>query len=124
MAPWQMAPVLEKQPMSRIVVVGGGLAGLAAAVRLADAGERVTVLERLSAPGGRVRRIHGPADEDLDWGQHLMLGAYRSTRALARRLGTAARLRFVERPTPLVTVFGGCHPYGVGPLPAPLHVGA
>jgi squalene-associated FAD-dependent desaturase len=107
--------------MSRIVVVGGGLAGLTAAVRLADAGEQVTVLERLSAAGGRVRRIRGPADEDLDWGQHLMLGAYRSTRALARRLGTAEQLRFVERPTPLATESGGRHLYGVGGLPAPFH---
>ncbi len=107
--------------MSRIVVVGGGLAGLAAAVRLADAGEQVTVLERLAAAGGRVRRIRGPADEDLDWGQHLMLGAYHATRAFARRLGTEGRLRFVERPTPLVTATGGRHLYGVGNLPAPLH---
>jgi phytoene desaturase len=37
----------------RAVVIGGGLGGLAAAVRLGARGYRVTVLERLDAPGGR-----------------------------------------------------------------------
>ena len=36
-----------------VVVVGAGLAGIAAAMRLAAAGREVTVLERESVPGGR-----------------------------------------------------------------------
>jgi phytoene desaturase len=45
-----------------VVVVGAGLAGLSAAMRLAGAGRRVTVLERESAPGGRaaVRAVPAP----------------------------------------------------------------
>ncbi|MBI5487532.1 MAG: FAD-dependent oxidoreductase [Deltaproteobacteria bacterium] len=105
----------------KVVVVGAGLAGLAAALRLADAGRQVTVLERLSSAGGRARRISGPHGTFLDWGQHLMLGAYRRARGLAERLGTAGRLRFVTEPTPLVTGPSGRHSYGVGDLPAPLH---
>src|SRR6266513_859974 len=37
----------------RVVVVGAGLAGLSAALRLEGAGREVTVLERESVPGGR-----------------------------------------------------------------------
>jgi phytoene desaturase len=48
-----------------VVVVGAGLAGLSAAMRLAGAGRRVTVLERESVPGGRagVRVLHGPTGD-------------------------------------------------------------
>ena len=37
------------------IVIGSGFGGLAAAIRLAARGFRVTVLERLDAPGGRAR---------------------------------------------------------------------
>lgn len=44
-------------PTDEVVVVGAGLAGLSAAMRLAGAGRRVTVLERASVPGGRAGRL-------------------------------------------------------------------
>ena len=45
----------------RVVVVGAGLAGLAAAIRLAAEGVRVTVIERGTRPGGKMgRREIGP----------------------------------------------------------------
>ncbi|MEI6249931.1 MAG: phytoene desaturase family protein [Actinomycetes bacterium] len=40
-------------PTSHVVIVGAGLAGLSAALRLAGAGRKVTILERESVPGGR-----------------------------------------------------------------------
>src|SRR5690348_7785621 len=40
-------------PSDSVVVVGAGLGGLSAALRLAGAGRRVTVLEREAEPGGR-----------------------------------------------------------------------
>lgn len=43
--------------MKRVVVVGAGLGGLAAACHLAGAGHRVTVVERQSHPGGRAGRL-------------------------------------------------------------------
>ena len=46
-----------KGPTDHVVVVGAGLAGLSAAMRLAGAGRRVTVLERESIPGGRAGRL-------------------------------------------------------------------
>jgi phytoene desaturase len=44
-------------PTDHVVVVGAGLGGLSAALRLAGAGRRVTVLERESVPGGRAGRL-------------------------------------------------------------------
>jgi phytoene desaturase len=44
-------------PTDRVVVVGAGLGGLSAALRLAAAGREVTVLERATVPGGRAGRL-------------------------------------------------------------------
>ena len=40
--------------MSRVVIVGAGLGGIGAAVRLAGAGHRVTLLEKNRLPGGKL----------------------------------------------------------------------
>src|SRR3954467_10943832 len=56
-----MTPTIERHPAQRqispdaphAVVIGSGFGGLAAAVRLGARGYRVTVLEKLDAPGGR-----------------------------------------------------------------------
>ena len=50
-SPVQPPPVCDARPNA--VVIGSGFGGLAAAIRLGSRGYRVTVLERLSAPGGR-----------------------------------------------------------------------
>lgn len=48
---------LTARPVPRIVVVGAGVGGLAAAVDLAREGAHVTVLERAATPGGKMRRL-------------------------------------------------------------------
>jgi 1-hydroxycarotenoid 3,4-desaturase len=53
------------QPQDRVVVIGAGMGGLAAAIRLAAAGLPVTLIERASAPGGKMRTLPsaaGPVD--------------------------------------------------------------
>lgn len=108
--------------MSRAVVVGAGVAGLSTALRLADSGVEVIVLERRRAAGGRVRQIEaGGGRAPLDCGQHLMLGCYRETLAFVSRLGTSERVSQVEGPTPFVTGDARVHPYGLWKLPAPFH---
>lgn len=52
-------------PPSHVVIIGAGIGGLAAALRLAHKGLRVTVLERLATPGGKMRTVPsvaGPVD--------------------------------------------------------------
>ena len=61
----------------KLAVVGGGWAGLAAAVRATQAGHAVTLFEMAGATGrarARVWTIDGLA---LDNGQHILIGAYR-----------------------------------------------
>jgi phytoene dehydrogenase-like protein len=65
--------------MTRVVVVGGGLAGLVAARHLADGGFDVELFERRSEVGGRVRTVH----EDgftFDRGFQVLFTAYPSAR--------------------------------------------
>jgi monoamine oxidase len=76
-----------------IHVVGAGLAGLAAATALLDAGAAVTVHEAAPEPGGRCRSYHDPVlDRRIDTGTHLLLGANRAALAYVRRLGALDRL--------------------------------
>ncbi|HZT54305.1 MAG TPA: hydroxysqualene dehydroxylase HpnE [Gaiellaceae bacterium] len=61
----------------RAAVVGGGLAGLAAALELADAGHAVTLLEARPTLGGAVQtlpRREGDPEPPPDNGQHIALG--------------------------------------------------
>lgn len=69
-----------------IAVIGGGWAGIAAAVELVDRGARVTLFEAGRQLGGRARRARIDGLE-LDNGQHILLGAYRDTLALMTRIG-------------------------------------
>jgi squalene-associated FAD-dependent desaturase len=66
--------------MSRTVhIIGAGLAGLAAAVRLSKSGERVIVHEATGFAGGRCRSYHDAAlGMVIDNGNHLLLSANRS----------------------------------------------
>jgi uncharacterized protein with NAD-binding domain and iron-sulfur cluster len=70
----------------RAAIVGGGWAGLAAAVELARSGAQVTLFEAARQLGGRARSVetHG---QRLDNGQHLLIGAYRETLGLMKEVG-------------------------------------
>ena len=70
----------------RLTVIGGGWAGLAAAVQATQAGAAVQLLEMAPQLGGRARSL-GSGDEALDSGHHILIGAYRSTLGLMRELG-------------------------------------
>ena len=73
----------------RAFVLGGGVAGLVAAFGLADRGFEVALLESRRRCGGRAfSTLDRAAGRELDNGFHVMLGCYRATRALCRRLGT------------------------------------
>jgi hydroxysqualene dehydroxylase len=69
-----------------VAVVGAGWAGLAAAVRLVEAGHRITLLEAAATAGGRARSVDSNGIT-LDNGQHILIGAYVRTLALMETVG-------------------------------------
>ncbi|TXD91358.1 FAD-dependent oxidoreductase, partial [Mitsuaria sp. TWR114] len=93
--------------MTRIAVIGGGWAGLAAAVEAVSLGAAVTLFEMAPTLGGRARSLEG-SEPALDNGQHILIGAYTASLALMRRVGAdpeadllrmPLRLRYPDRET-------------------------
>lgn len=70
----------------RVVIVGSGWAGLAAAVTLTRHGIPVHLLEASRQPGGRARTVRS-GELLVDNGQHLMIGAYQSMLQLMTEVG-------------------------------------
>ena len=78
-----------------VVVIGGGIAGLASAVWLAESGCRITLLERRGAVGGRTHAISVPQVEDVaDNGQHIMIRAYDELYRYLDSIGTRHHMHF------------------------------
>src|SRR5262245_32198477 len=111
---------------AHVAVVGGGFAGLAAAVRLAGAGARVTLLERRPFLGGRAYSFTDPVTGDVvDNGPHAFMGAYVETIDFLREIGTVARLAFGARlSVTLADPARGCARIAAPPLPGPLQAPA
>ena len=90
--------LVERSPSGRparstmttdVVVIGAGFAGLSAAVRLADRGQRVVVVEEAPRLGGRATAFTDrETGERVDNGQHVLFGCYRETYAFLDALGT------------------------------------
>jgi uncharacterized protein with NAD-binding domain and iron-sulfur cluster len=75
--------------MVDVAVIGGGLAGLACAVALADSGLRVIVVERDGRLGGRAGSwTDSETGDAVDVGPHVMHSEYHNMLALLERFGT------------------------------------
>jgi len=112
-----------------VAVVGGGLAGLAAALECADAGARVTLLERRNRLGGLTWSFEHRG-RSIDNGQHVFLRCCDAYLAFLARIGASADVEMPERLD--VPVVAPAAREGSGPvvgrlrrsnLPAPLHLG-
>ncbi|MCA8941687.1 MAG: hydroxysqualene dehydroxylase HpnE [Planctomycetes bacterium] len=109
--------------MKRAVVLGGGVAGIAAAFALRDRGVDVELIESRGWLGGRAFTVpqRGELDAPIDNGPHVILGCYDHFRRLLRRIGSddrfertpALRLAFVDRD-------GERSVLGLSRFPAPL----
>lgn len=89
----------------RLAIVGGGWAGLSAAVAATDLGYDVTLLEMAPDVGGRARalasRTGGVDGLTLDNGQHILIGAYRNTLAMMARVGVHLEHALIRQPLTL-----------------------
>lgn len=107
--------------MTAVVIVGGGLAGLACGVALADRGIALTLLEAQQYLGGRAASWRDEATRDMvDIGPHIFHSEYRNMLGFLERLGTGKLitwqtdeiLTLATKPAPLQLRHA--------PLPAPL----
>jgi squalene-associated FAD-dependent desaturase len=106
------------------IVIGGGVAGLAAASALADRGARVVVIEARPSLGGRASSYTDPVThEPVDNGQHILMGCYRESFAFLRRIGAASLVRVQPSlAVPSIDTAGRFTVLSCPPLPAPWHL--
>lgn len=104
-----------------VTIVGGGLAGIAAACALADAGYQVQLLERRPYLGGRASSYEHPGTgEIIDNCQHVLIGRCTALLDLYRRLDVQNHIRWYDRFT-FLTPGGQASIIEAGGLPAPFH---
>ena len=120
--PIDAVPVADARAAD-VAVVGGGLAGLAAAAALAEAGARVVLLESRRRAGGRAASFEDPVAGGLvDACQHVAMGCCTNFLDLCRQAGLSDALR-CDRTLWFIGPEGdraACTPSRL--LPAPLHL--
>lgn len=108
---------------NNVIIVGGGLAGLAAAVALTEHGVPCTVLESRSRLGGRASSFPDANSEQwVDNCQHVAMGCCTNFRRFCERTGIAGSF---ERQRELYFINpdnGRVHRFAASSLPAPLHL--
>ncbi|MCV2355041.1 hydroxysqualene dehydroxylase HpnE [Paucibacter sp. B2R-40] len=82
-----------------VAVIGGGWAGLAAAVKASQLGYQITLFEMAPHLGGRARSL-APTDTGprLDNGQHILIGAYQASLSLLETVGVELSQSFLRMP--------------------------
>ena len=121
-APGALRPTDGREPTA--VVLGGGIAGIAAAAGLAERGVRVTLLEQHGQLGGRVRAWPREDGTTMSRGFHAFFRQYYNLRALLRRVDpTLAGLTAVAD-YPLVAANGLRDSFATIPRTPPLNMAA
>ena len=104
-----------------MIVIGGGLAGLAAGVALAESGWRVRLFEQRPFLGGRATSYVLPDGEHVDNCQHVTLGCCTNLEDFYRRVGAAGKIKFFDRLL-FLDPQGRQGVMQAGLLPAPFHM--
>jgi zeta-carotene desaturase len=106
----------------RVAIIGAGLAGIAATMRLLEAGCEPVLIESRKRPGGRATSFVDPrSGRVLDNCQHVLLGCCTNLLDLYERLGVADLIEW-HRTLHWTAGHGVVEPMAAGRLPAPLHL--
>jgi squalene-associated FAD-dependent desaturase len=106
--------------MSEVIVIGGGLSGLAAAAALGQSGHYVRVLEARPFLGGRATSYESPQGDTIDNCQHLLLRCCTNLLDFYRRLGVESLITF-HGEFNFIEPGGRISVLRAGILPAPVH---
>src|SRR5215470_6969621 len=108
-------------PSAHVVVIGGGLAGLAASIALAENGVRVSLVEKHPRLGGRATSYSLPTGEYIDNCQHVTLRCCTNLEDFYRRIAVSGKIRYYDR---LIFADSTGHRGAIRcfRLPAPFHV--
>jgi zeta-carotene desaturase len=115
---------MTSEPNVEVAVIGAGVAGLAAAVALAEHGARVTLLERRPFVGGRAYSYAHPALGETIDSQHVVLGCCTNFTDLIAQAGASGTIRWYDDLCFLEPQAAGAPRRSwlrTGPLPAPSH---
>ncbi|MCH8619086.1 hydroxysqualene dehydroxylase HpnE [Undibacterium sp. TS12] len=105
-----------------VAVIGAGWAGCAAACELAEQGAQVSLFETSRILGGRARGF-AIQDRQLDNGQHILLGAYKDSLRLMRKVGVDTDRALLKLPLQMVYPEREDGMSFIAPgLPAPAHL--
>ena len=108
-------------PQPTVAIAGGGLAGLAAACALSDAGFRVTLFEKRPFLGGRASSWEHPGTgEVVDNCQHVLFRLCTNLIEFYDRIGVADQIRWFDQMN-FIEPGGRISVMKSSPLPAPLH---
>jgi squalene-associated FAD-dependent desaturase len=107
--------------LKSVIVIGGGLAGLAAGVALAESGWRVRLFEQRPFLGGRATSYVLPDGEHVDNCQHVTLGCCTNLDDFYRRVGSTNKVKFFDRLL-FLDPQGRRGEMEAGILPAPFHM--
>ncbi len=115
-------PTSPFQRSRRVIVLGGGIAGIAAALNLLDAGSSVTLVEARGFLGGRAFSfMDGTTGQPLDNGQHVFFGCCTRFIGFLERLGVRDQWYLQERlRIPVLSRSGRVGELAASLLPAPL----
>ncbi|HEY4709805.1 MAG TPA: hydroxysqualene dehydroxylase HpnE, partial [Candidatus Acidoferrales bacterium] len=108
-------------PSQSVLVIGGGLAGLASAVALAEAGVEVQLFEKRPHLGGRATSYTLPDGTEVDNCQHVTLGCCTNLADFYRRAGASGKIHFYDR-LYFVDHDGRRSTIQASRLPPPLHM--
>jgi isorenieratene synthase len=112
------------QRLPRVVVIGGGIAGLAAATGLAERGVSVVLLEREDQLGGRVRSwpLDGRGERTMSRGFHAFFRQYYNLRSLLRRADPSLENLRAVADYPLISAEGHADSFARIPRTPPLNL--
>src|SRR4029077_19544252 len=118
---WECSLLMTPTPQPTVAIAGGGLAGLAAACALSDAGFRVTLFEKRPFLGGRASSWEHPGTgEVVDNCQHVLFRLCTNLMEFYDRIGVADHIRWYDQ-MDFIEPGGRISTMNSSFLPAPLH---